>query len=728
MSIRFKVTCIAVGAVLLYGGLDFAIQWLVIRPSFSELEREQANRDMRRCVQALDREIHHLDQFCYDWSGWDDTYAYVVTRSADYETSNLVPASFLDNDLNLLYILDSVGRVIWGEAYDLETEAPITMPDFPKQQWARSHPLLRIREKDDFVSGLVLTSRGMMLTSARPILTSNLEGPMRGFLIMGRFLNDVLMRVLAEQTQVKMQIRPMTGEEREPWSKRVRPGLSANTGYDIRLASEDRMNVSVGLPDAYGNPAFFLQAAIPREITTKGNAAVRLDALFALGIGLGSLLVLLYLMRRTVTAPLLRLTGHVTRIGASGELVRMAGDERRDELGTLSREFNRMVARLERDSAERARSEAALRESEERFQRLLASLDDVVCSTSADGNTLLYVNAAAEQLYGRPREDFEREPGLWLKVIHPDDRDRVEKAFRALFDTAHMDIEYRIVRQDGTVRWVHDRKTAVCDERGKPLRVAGITSDTTALKQMHEKVAESQHLAKVGEMGASVAHEIRNPIAGISAALQVIRGGLREDSAERAAVMEALEQAGRIEQTVQQLLKYSKRWQPDKKQADIRQFTQDLCEPLCERLGQDGYRVTVERGQPILVAFDAALLEEVYVNLIENAAHAMAEGGRIDIAFRDAREEVRVIFRDYGPGFAAIDLGVVLEPFYTTKARGTGLGLSVCQRIMEAHGGAIQLRNADGKGAEVILAFPKVVALPKERHTDEDESWVRASS
>jgi PAS domain S-box-containing protein len=135
------------------------------------------------------------------------------------------------------------------------------------------------------------------------------------------------------------------------------------------------------------------------------------------------------------------------------------------------------------DITEQKQAEEKLRKSEDRLRGILNSIEEVIWSTALDRSEIYFISPAAEQLYGRPVTDFYATPQLWLEAIHPDDRERIGRAFEAETQTERFDEEYRIVRLDGGVRWVHDRGHYVYDEKGKPLRTDGVVSDITERKQ-----------------------------------------------------------------------------------------------------------------------------------------------------------------------------------------------------------------------------------------------------
>lgn len=272
----------------------------------------------------------------------------------------------------------------------------------------------------------------------------------------------------------------------------------------------------------------------------------------------------------------------------------------------------------------------------------------------------------------------------------------------------------RGIRESGSLAFVDvglrkDEFGALADEFNQ--MVARLESDAVQHERMQEQLEENRRLAELGELGASMAHEIRNPLAGISGALQVLRDGLGPTDERRAIIEETLAQIMRVENTVRRLLDYSKPWHPSKQAGDIRAFVKKCCEDLARRSLPDGCVCEVEDGKPLGALFDPELLEQVLENAICNAVQAMPGGGRIRVTFSEAAREVSVRVSDEGPGLAEEALPKVFDPFFTTKARGAGLGLSVCRRIIEAHGGHIKMANT-GNGAEVVFSLPREPGAP----------------
>jgi len=357
MSLKSKVILILLCVFVLCGVVEFGIQRFIIFPSFLSLEREEAIKNVRRSVQAIQREIHHLDYLCWDWAAWDDTYEFIESRSDEYIKANLVLATFVDAKLNFIYFVDKNGKIIWSEAHDLETKKIIHLADFPKDTFPANHPLISYKSAniplaDIRIAGVYMTRKGPMLISSRPILNSNNEGPARGSLIIGQFLSNELVKTLADQTQVSFQVFPIkTGSLPEPL-KDIPNRITGESRYLVEAGSKDHVESYTTFPDIKGDAAFLIKSKIQRKISEKGFATMRYAMYSVLAAGMGVLIVMLLLLHFSVLGPITDFTNHVMSIGKTGDLSASFPIQRRDEIGILASEFDRMLEQLQKFRAE----------------------------------------------------------------------------------------------------------------------------------------------------------------------------------------------------------------------------------------------------------------------------------------------------------------------------------------------------------------------------------------
>jgi PAS domain S-box-containing protein len=327
------------------------------------------------------------------------------------------------------------------------------------------------------------------------------------------------------------------------------------------------------------------------------------------------------------------------------------------------------------------------------------------------------------QIFGlKPNEPPPTFDGF-LKLIHPDDRQMVEAAISAgQSGVKQPDLQYRIVRPDGTVRWVHRAVEVIIDGAGKPVRALTTFKDVTAQRAAEEREAElekqlrhSQKLEALGTLAGGIAHDLNNTLVPILAlsklALKTVPGEnpVHKDLVTIATACE------RARDLVRQILAFSRKQELVKEEIDLGAVTRETLTMLSPSISS-----TIDLAEDLAevppILGDAGQLQQVIVNLVANAAHAIGKRpGTITVALSPVTRgpaatarQIRLTVTDTGCGIAAANLARVFEPFFTTKpvGEGTGLGLSVVHGIIIAHGGSIDVQSAPGKGTEFSILLP----------------------
>lgn len=221
------------------------------------------------------------------------------------------------------------------------------------------------------------------------------------------------------------------------------------------------------------------------------------------------------------------------------------------------------------------------------------------------------------------------------------------------------------------------------------------------------RLSKSEHLAAVGELAASLAHEIKNPLAGISGAIQILGDDLGADHPHKEIIAECLRQIDRLDAAVKDLLIYARPKPPNTSRVAISRLLQQVMVLLREEPAFRGIHVNYNAPEvDVVLEVDETQVHQVLTNLFINAAHACQPGGNIRCRITDGKTRSVIQIEDDGIGMTSEVMNRAFEPFYTTKAKGTGLGLAICKRIIEAHGGTISLDSKPGKGTCVTIEIP----------------------
>ncbi len=358
MTLKSKMIFILISVFLLYASIEYFIQRLIIFPNFLELEKYSAQQNLQRSIAAINREIFHLDSKCQDWTAWDDTYEFVKSHSKDYITSNLNKGTFTINSFNAIFICDTNGHTVWGKIFDLTTNEEIGHQELFQGSSGEQYPLIhpstvkKTLSKTN-ISGILMTGKGPMLISSRPILTSENKGPSRGHAIFGQFLSVSLKKNLVEQTQVNFTISTDKTLIQSFIRNATNP-LDAKYNYLIDREDEHKLHIYTLYNDIRKNPAFLIKTTIPRDIVKNGLSTTRFALLSVFFIGTGVMLIIILVMKKTIISPITRLTDHVLSLSETRNYSMRLKIKRRDEIGTLARGFDRMVEKIEQQTEELA--------------------------------------------------------------------------------------------------------------------------------------------------------------------------------------------------------------------------------------------------------------------------------------------------------------------------------------------------------------------------------------
>jgi len=368
------------------------------------------------------------------------------------------------------------------------------------------------------------------------------------------------------------------------------------------------------------------------------------------------------------------------------------------------------------DVTERKLAELRLRESEDRFRQLAENIQEVFWMTDPSRGQFLYISPAYEKLWGRSCDSLYQTPGDWLAAVHREDRTRVAEAIAATPARGHHDETYRILRPDGTIRWIHDRAYSVRDGSGQVLRLVGTAEDITEARQLEEQLRQSQRIEAVGLLAGGVAHDFNNILAAIMMQAHLAIELVDQSSEVHDLLMDIKTATERASNLTRQLLAFSRRQVLQTRVVNLNDVVISLTKMLERILGEDVDLQLKLHPHPLLTRADAGMLDQVLMNLVVNARDAMPKGGRLTIETSERLHTadpgstppgasrgryICVSVTDTGTGIEPRHLPRIFEPFYTTKdpSKGTGLGLATAFGIVKQHGGALTVDSVVGQGA-----------------------------
>ncbi len=265
--------------------------------------------------------------------------------------------------------------------------------------------------------------------------------------------------------------------------------------------------------------------------------------------------------------------------------------------------------------------------------------------------------------------------------------------------------EIRNRAKDGTYYWVDTTIVPFLDDRGRPYQYMAIRYEITERKRSETLLREQAALARLGEMAAVVAHEVKNPLAGIRGALQVIGGRMPESSRDKPVIGDIVARLDSLNDIVHDLLVFARPREPQLGPVPLASLLESTLALLRRDPALAGVSVAISGENPIVQA-DAEQLKTVFLNLLLNAAHATGPVGSVAVTIGADTIAASVAIADSGPGIAPEIRERIFEPFFTTKHRGTGLGLPTARRVVERHGGTLNVECPPSGGTVVTVTLP----------------------
>ncbi len=399
-------------------------------------------------------------------------------------------------------------------------------------------------------------------------------------------------------------------------------------------------------------------------------------------------------------------------------VVRPNGEERQVEITVATiREEGQVVGAhgIARDVTEQRAAQRALRESEQNFRQIAENVREVFWIFTPDFSEVLYMSPVYEELWGRPVAELAKNPLSFLDGVHPEDVDRLRRAMEHI-RKAMVSIEYRVVRPDGSIRWIHTRGFPVVGDDGEVYRVVGTGEDITNRRLRDQQVRRAERLASVATLVGGVAHELNNPLHAILNFAQLL--ALDEPDPERredlATIQREAERMGRIVADLKQIARSSLGESMDISSFDLNELVRLVVRAQHVRPGAERVRLDLELDEDLEpIRGDRVQIEQLITSLVANGIDAVeADSGQrravVIVRTRAVPAGVILEVEDTGVGIQANLLQRIFDPFFTTKppGEGTGLGLSLVHRAVEDHSGEIRIESAVGIGTTVRVELP----------------------
>lgn len=358
------------------------------------------------------------------------------------------------------------------------------------------------------------------------------------------------------------------------------------------------------------------------------------------------------------------------------------------------------------DVTARKRVEHLIRQSEERYRRLVAVSPYGILVIRAD--RVIFANDQALKLFGavKAEEIVGRSP---FDLFHQDCHDAMRERVSELLGGSQVTpmVEERIIKQDGMPMDVEVSSAGFSDEEGTAILV--MLRDISERKRLQDRLRKTERIAELGTVASGMAHEIGTPMNVILGRAEYLMDRVADETVKRG-LQTIVAQVERITRVMNQLLAFARRKPPERGPLVLREVIENSVEMFQERLAKNRVQVEMQLDEACSkVQADADQMNQVLINLIMNAVHAMPEGGQLRIGMAQADTMVKLTVADTGCGIPPEVIARVFDPFFTTKefGKGTGLGLTVVKGIIEEHHGSISAESQEGKGTTFTILLPR---------------------
>ncbi|HEU4685449.1 MAG TPA: ATP-binding protein [Nitrospira sp.] len=366
-------------------------------------------------------------------------------------------------------------------------------------------------------------------------------------------------------------------------------------------------------------------------------------------------------------------------------------------------------------------ADRSLREKEQGLNRLQAFHENIVQSISSGVfttdvmGTITSFNPAAQEATGYTLDQVIGRS--WRDVFnwHPSQSSEENRTGRA---PAMTRFEVECKRADGN-RLVLGMTISPLHEQGQPAGLVGVFKDLTQIRDMEEEMRRKEWLAKLGEMSAGMAHEIRNPLGALAGAMQMLRKEAPVEETDRRLMDIAIREATRLDAIITEFLQYARPPALSLAEHDINKVLADTLDLIQHEARTRGSISIMTRfaGAPLMAQIDQNQMRQVFWNLATNAFQAMPGGGQLTIttglrqvgAAGRKGDVIEIAFQDQGEGIPKENLDKIFLPFFTTKKEGSGLGLAAVHRIVDQHGGWIKVESQTRQGTRFVVCLPRSV-------------------
>lgn len=698
MTLRLK-TLIIVGCSTL---AMVVVLWLISRSfwmqGYRQLEEEQVRQHATAVVGTIDGWLDGLRRTNGDWSGWDDTYAFMQDHNEGYIQSNLVDGTFIELDLNFILFADVQGRIISAHVFDLDKRKRIPLPESLRDYFLKNPDLFRHSKPESAITGIILVRNGQdpIMIASRPVLTSEDQGPIRGTLLMGRNLSREKLNELGKLTGQQVQITYLPDSPPDVLQALGAGERDGKMPVLVRPQDKHLIRGYTLIRDAFHRPALILSISVPRSIYLEGEAKFRyyLGSLLLLaGVFIG---ITLFLLERSIVNRVTFLNRWASRVENIQDLPPFPIAGGVDELAELAAAIRDSYLRIQK-------AEAISVRSQERYRTLVEMSPDMIFVLNGEERRIHSLNASFKKITGWSCEDFIGRP--FTDLLHPEDIPVVNELFdRIIAGQKISPVEVRILTRSGEIRI--EEVIAVPEIRGDNIiRIMGFARDISERKQAELTLLESER--KLRQLSTQLINaqehertrisqelhdEMGQSLTVLKFKIRRVQKRLPEDPEIRAELM-------LLRQSIDQIIE------------NVRRLSLDLRPSVLEDLGlwkslqwlvQNAARHYQIESRVEINIIDFFIPPECQIFIFRIFQEALTNIGKhaqascICFSAKYSEDGVHLKIRDDGIGFDPSGIDQFTSDY-------KGLGIPAMHERARIMGGSLEIRSRKDEGTEITL-------------------------
>lgn len=395
-------------------------------------------------------------------------------------------------------------------------------------------------------------------------------------------------------------------------------------------------------------------------------------------------------------------------------------DMNKEQLISELGKMHKRIVKLEELKIKNKLMEIALYKSKERYRRITNAITDYIYTVYIQDSKMVDTvhSPACVSVTGYTAEELQKNPYLWIQMVYSKDRSAVEEYVKSVLSGVNVKaLEHRIIKKDGTLRWVRNTSVLHYDNKGRLLSYDGIIQDITEQKKLQEQLVQSEKLSVAGQLASGIAHEVNNILSVILGNTQLLKMN-QVNKTELLEYLNIIENQTKLgSEIVSNLMTFVRPTPPKKDICNITDIIDEVLKLQIKYLTLENIKVIKDYALRSSVEIDKGQFKQVFLNLFINSRHAMLPKGqgKIKISIKEVDDKIEIRFSDTGIGMDEKTKSKIFNPFFTTKETkeeegysisGTGLGLSVCYTIIQNHNGSITFESKENAGTTFTITLP----------------------